>query len=103
MKENLPSKHSKCAVNSSHAYHSAFAAAGQGGEITMLGIIMKEKLKELGKSQVDLSMEIRKRGYPELNTPTLCDYINDRRKGDRAKAVMEVAEQVICEWESERG
>lgn len=60
---------------------------------------IKIKLLELGKKQVDLLDEVRKRGYPKLDPSVLSRYINGREIAPQAKAVLALCEDILSEWE----
>lgn len=61
---------------------------------------IKIKLIELGKKQVDLLDEIRKRGYPGLADTQLSRYINSRERTAQAEAVLDICRQIIDDWEN---
>lgn len=61
---------------------------------------IKIRLLELGKKQVDLVTEIRKRGYPKLDPTMLSRYIDGRDITPQAKAVLGICEDILDEWEA---
>lgn len=68
-----------------------------------MGKQVKVKLLELEKKQVDLLMELRKRGYPRLQQPQLNAYINGAVTTPQAQAVMRIVDDILDEWENEVG
>lgn len=67
-----------------------------------MGKQVKVKLLELEKKQVDLLMELRKRGYPRLQQPQLNAYINGAVTTPQAQAVMQIVDGILDEWENEK-
>ena len=61
---------------------------------------IKIKLLELGKKQVDLLDEVRKRGYPKLDPATLSKYINAHSITPQAKTVLAICDDILNEWEN---
>ena len=59
---------------------------------------IKIELLKLGKRQVDLLEEIRKRGFVRLYPCQLSDYIGGRNVSPQAKTVLLLCEQIIDEW-----
>ena len=59
---------------------------------------IKVELLKLGKKQVDLLEEIRKRGYPKLSFPQLSSYINGRIGGPQAEKVLELSREILADW-----
>lgn len=59
----------------------------------------KIRMIKLGKRNVDLLEEVRKRGYPKLYQQQLSAYICRREFGPQAKAVLALIEDIITEWE----
>ena len=66
-----------------------------------MGIGIKIRLLQLGKRQIDVLDEVRKRGYPKLGTAAFNRYINGHDVTPQAEAVMKIADQIITEWEAE--
>lgn len=66
-----------------------------------MGNTTKVRLAILGKKQIDLLFEIRKRGYKNLEPPTLSTYINGNSTSPQAQAVLELIDTILTEWESE--
>lgn len=62
---------------------------------------IKMRLLELDKSQKDLLLAIRAKGYPKLQQPQLNQYINGALTTPLADEVMAVANIVLSEWESQ--
>lgn len=62
---------------------------------------IKAKLFELGKKQVDLLEELRKRGYAKLQPPELSTFINKRTTTPKANEVLELCCEILSEWEKE--
>jgi hypothetical protein len=60
---------------------------------------LKVRLVKLGKSQNNLLLEVRKKGYPKLSQPAFNAYINRSLVTPQAEKVMEAAENIIKEWE----
>lgn len=65
-----------------------------------MGNTTKVRLAMLGKKQVDVLSEVRKRGYSNLEVSQLNAYINERNTTPQAKAVMKIVDDVLDEWES---
>ncbi len=59
---------------------------------------IKSRLLELNKKQVDLLDEVRKRGYPRLDSSVLSKYINGRAVTPQAKKVLALCENILAEW-----
>ena len=68
--------------------------------VTIMGNTTKVRLAILGKKQVDVLSEVRKRGYANLEASQLNAYINERNTTPQAKAVMKIVDDVLDEWES---
>lgn len=62
---------------------------------------VKIRLLQIGKKQVDLLTEIRKRGYPNLGDTQLSKYVNGRDITPQARAVKKIIEQILDEWEQD--
>jgi len=60
---------------------------------------IKIRLLTLGRKQVELLDEIRKRGYPGLATTQLYTYINHPGEAPQCVAVLKIVEDVLTEWE----
>lgn len=63
---------------------------------------IKLRLLKLGKKQVDLLEEVRKRGYRNLYPTQLSQYILGKIQTAQAEAVLEICRQILVEWENER-
>jgi len=71
-------------------------------------IIMKEvrnmpikmSLLELGKKQVDLIDELRKRGYSTIQPAELSAFINKKITTPKAKTVLAICDEIIEDWKS---
>lgn len=63
---------------------------------------IKVELIKLGKKQVDLLEEIRKRGYPRLLPCQISGYINGLVLGPQADSVLELCREIIHEWKEEK-
>lgn len=63
---------------------------------------IKIRLMRLGKRQVHLLDELRKRGFPKLCPSHLSNYLNGRELGPQRDTVLELSERILTEWESER-
>lgn len=59
---------------------------------------IKISLAELGKKQVDLLEELKKRGYKTLYPTQLSNYINGRESGPQANAVKATIYEIINYW-----
>ena len=68
--------------------------------VTIMGNTTQVRLVMLGKKQVDVLSEVRKRGYANLEASQLNAYINERNTTPQAKAVMKIVDDVLDEWES---
>lgn len=90
---NFSILHSASFVNK---YHNKFLFEG----VKQMGI--KIRLLQLGKKQVDLLAEIRKRGYKNLQPPALSAYINRKDTTAQAERVLELADEILKEWEAEQ-
>ena len=56
---------------------------------------IKIRLLKVGKKQVDLLEELRKRGYPKLYDTQLSKYLSGRDKSPQALAVIKIADEVV--------
>lgn len=65
-----------------------------------MGNTTKVRLAMLGKKQVDVLSEVRRRGYANLELSQLNAYINGRNTTPQAKAVMKIVDDVLNEWEN---
>lgn len=63
---------------------------------------IKERLKELGKTQVWLIFELRKRGI-EVQPPLMSSIINGVYTYPQATVVLEVCNEILCEVENDNG
>ena len=61
--------------------------------------VVRPRLGMLGKTQVELLAEVKKRGFVNLNPQQFSTYVNGHSNTPQAKAVMAVAYEVIEEWE----
>lgn len=64
-----------------------------------MGNEIKIRLLKLGKKQVDLLAEIRKRGYSKICASSLSRYINGVDITPHGMAVKELIYQLLDEWE----
>jgi hypothetical protein len=71
---------------------------GKGGKMT--AITIKINLLKVGKTQMDLLKEVRRRGYLKLSQPALNAYINGSIITPQAEAVLKICEQILKEWET---
>jgi hypothetical protein len=71
---------------------------GKGGKMT--AITIKINLLKVGKTQMDLLKEVRRRGYSKLSQPALNAYINGSIITPQAEAVLKICEQILKEWET---
>lgn len=62
---------------------------------------VRPRLANLDKTQVELLKEIRKRGFTNLNSQQLSKYVNGHECTPQARAVMQVAFEVLDEWENQ--
>lgn len=62
---------------------------------------IKVRLIQLGKKQVDLLAELQKRGFPKLSPSLLSNYINGRDRTPQRNSVLDMADRILSEWESE--
>ena len=60
---------------------------------------IKLRLLKLGKKQVDLIAELRRRGFPTLADTQLSTYINHMPPSPQCRAVMDECEKILKEWE----
>lgn len=67
-----------------------------------MGNGIKITLLELGKKQVDLLDELRKRGYKRLHPSQLSEYINGRQNSPQAYVVKDLIYKILDEWKAER-
>ena len=67
------------------------------------GTLIKIKLFEVKKKQVDLLRELWNRGYPRMSASLLSRYINGLERGPQAGAVLKVCDDIIREWERKAG
>ena len=63
---------------------------------------LKIELLKLGKKQIDLLDEVRKRGYPNLYETQLSLYLSGRDRSPQGKAVRKVCEEVILLWQLDK-
>lgn len=63
--------------------------------------IVRPRLALLGKTQVELLSEVRKRGFTNLTTSQFSKYVNGHECTPQARAVMQVAFKVLDEWENQ--
>lgn len=68
-----------------------------------MGNKYKARLAALGKRQIDLLAECRKRGYASLQPPLLSRYLSGAQTGPQATAVLAIADEVLEKWEMEQG
>lgn len=66
-----------------------------------MGNMTRARLCALGKKNVDLLDEIRKRGFPNLYETQLSRYIGHRDNGPQAMAVRELIQDILKEWEEQ--
>ena len=66
-----------------------------------MGNIYKSRLAALGKRQVDLLAEVRKRGYKNLQPPQISNYLSGMYTGPQAQAVLKIIGDILDEWEKE--
>ena len=62
---------------------------------------IKYNLLLLGKRQIDLVREIRKRGYPKMTASLFSKYLNGYEPTPQCEAVLKLAEQIIDEWKEQ--
>lgn len=67
----------------------------------MMPNLIKMKLLEVNKKQVDLVFELRKRGYTNISQSYLSNIINDREQTASAQTVKDLIYQILDEWGSE--
>lgn len=63
--------------------------------------LIKLKLLEVNKKQVDLLAELRKRGYSNMCPPYLSNIINGVEQTPNAQTVRDLIYQILDEWKSE--
>lgn len=68
-----------------------------------MGKEIKVRLMSLGRKQMDLLVEIRKRGYPRLQQPQLNAYINGAVTTPQSLVVMQLVDEILTEWERAEG
>lgn len=68
-----------------------------------MGNLIKARLATIGKRQIDLLEELRKRGYPNLYATQLSTYINGYGCGPQAVAVKDLIFDILEEWEQAQG
>lgn len=62
----------------------------------------KIRLIQLGKKQVDLLMEIHKRGHNEVTAAEMSNTINYRIQTPKAFLIREWCDEILTEWEKEK-
>lgn len=67
-----------------------------------MGTMIKILLIELGKKQVDLLKELKKRGYKNLYSSQLSNYINGVENTPQAESVLAAVHEILDEWKKER-
>lgn len=63
---------------------------------------IKLDLVRLGRKQIELLPEIRKRGFPNLYESQFRLYMTGRYKGAQGQAVLQLCRDIIAEWKAER-
>ena len=63
--------------------------------------LVKIRLLNLGKKQVDLLKVIRSKGYSNLQPPRLSSYINGANTTPQAQAVMKIVYETLEQWEAD--
>ena len=66
-----------------------------------MGNMIKARLLNLGKKQVDLLEVIRKNGYANLQPPQLSSYINGSNTTPQAQAVLRIVYKTLEAWEAD--
>lgn len=67
-----------------------------------MGNPTRARLMNLGRTQVDLLREIRKRGYPKCTEPYLSKVNNGLNTYQpQAVGIIKLREEILSEWESE--
>lgn len=61
---------------------------------------IKLRLLKLAKTQMDLLFEVRKRGYPRLQYPSLNSYISGKVVTPQAETVLKMCDGILSEWEA---
>ncbi len=64
--------------------------------------LIKVKLCELDKTQVDLLKELRKRGYKKLSPSELSRLIRGVSVSPRTEAIKKLIDEILDEWETEQ-
>ncbi len=64
-----------------------------------MGKDIKVRLAMLGKTQVELLNEIRKRGFKKLTPQALSSYITGRDTTPQSEVVLKIARDILKEWE----
>ena len=63
--------------------------------------LIKLRLLEANKKQVDLLAELRKRGYSNMSPPYLSNIINGVEQTTSAQIIKDLIYQILDEWKSE--
>lgn len=67
-----------------------------------MGNMIKARVLNLGKKQVDLLEVIRKKGYANLQPPQLSAYINGSNTTPQAQAVLQIVYDTLEMWEKQK-
>ena len=67
-----------------------------------MGNMIKARLLNLGKKQVDLLEVIRKKGYANLQPPQRSAYINGSNTTPQAQAVLQIVYDTLEMWEKQK-
>ena len=64
--------------------------------------MVKVRLAQLGKKQVDLLVALRERGFINLSPALLSTYVNGMSMAPQAQAVVKASDKILGEWEREQ-
>lgn len=62
---------------------------------------IKMRLLQVGKKQVDLIHELRKRGYTGIEAPLVSSVISGRNSYPKGLEIREAIGDILSEWEAE--
>ena len=63
---------------------------------------IKIDLLKLGKKQIDLLAEVRRRGYPKMYESQLSLYLSGRDRSPQGAEVIKLCKDIINDWKSKQ-
>ena len=63
-------------------------------------MLIKIKLLELGKWQIDLLDELRRRGWKRLQQTELSAIVNGKLTTPKAQSVLSMCDEILADWEN---